>query len=123
MIVVESADNWSEWDDVDTNDETRLRNIGGSDFSDYFLSEVLSDFKILCEDVTFNCHKVILAAGSPVFEAAVNSNMSEAKSGCLKIEDCKPNVTRFILELIYKSQVDIKNLKKDPAFTSEVLAA
>ena len=123
MIVVESADEWSEWDDVDTNDETRLRNIGGSDFSDYFLSEVLSDFKILCEDVTFNCHKIVLAAGSPVFEAAVNSNMLEAKTGCLKIEDCKPNVVKFILESIYKSQVDIKTLKEDPAFTREVLIA
>ena len=29
----------------------------------------------------------------------------------------------FILEFIYKSQVDIKNLKEDPTFTSDVLAA
>ena len=127
MIVLESVDDcdWSEWDDVDNdqeNGDTTLVNIGGQDFSDYFLSEVLSDFKILCEDVTFNCHKVVLAAGSPVFEATVNSNMLEAKSGCLKIEDFKPNVVKFILEFIYKSQMDIKTLK-DPAFAREVLVA
>ena len=105
------------------NSDTTLVKIGGKDFSDYFLSELLSDFKILCEDVSFNCHKIILATGSPVFEAAVNSDMLEAKSGCLKIEDYKPSVVKFILEFIYKSEIDIKNLKEDPVFAMEVLAA
>ena len=119
MMVVESLDNCdgSEWDTVDV-EKTR-----GKDFSDYFLSELLSDFKITCEDVTFNCHKIILANGSPVFEAAINSDMLEAKSGCLEIEDCKPSVVKFILEFIYKSEIDIKNLKEDPVFAMEVLAA
>ena len=128
MMVFDSVDDlgwgWSELEDVDKdNGDTTLVNFGGTDFSGYFLSELLSDFKILCEDVTFSCHKIVLATGSPVFEAAVNSNMLEAKSGCLKIEDCKPNVVKFILEFIYKSQVDIKTLKEDPVFAREVLVA
>ena len=109
MMVIESLDNCdgSEWDAVEGdkakdkgNGDTSLVNTGGKDFSDYFLSELLSDFKITCEDVTFNCHKIILANGSPVFEAAINSDMLEAKSGCLEIEDCKPSVVKFILEFI-----------------------
>ena len=128
MMVVESLDNCdgSEWDAVDRDKrygDTTLVKTGGKDFSDYFLSELFSDFKITCEDVTFNCHKIILANGSPVFEAAINSDMLEAKSGCLEIEDCKPNVVKFILEFIYKSEIDIKNLKEDPVFAMEVLAA
>ena len=53
----------------------------------------------------------------------LQSNMVEARSGIIEIRDMKPNVLKAILDCVYKNRIDTKDLKDDPDFAMELLAA
>ena len=95
----------------------------GTDFSNFLTSGTYSDLQIKCEGLTFSCHRVVVSANSPVFDAMLQNNMVEASSGTIEIRDMKPNVLKAILDCIYKNKIDIKDLKDDPDFVMESLAA
>jgi len=59
------------------------------------------DVIIKCGDQEFYCHKFMLAARSPVFEAMFFSNMAENKSGTVNVEDVDPDVMIEVLQYIY----------------------
>ncbi len=59
--------------------------------------------------VTFNAHKLILAARSPVFAAMFSSHTLESSSNIIEINDLRSETIQSMLEYIYTGKVnDIK---------------
>ena len=94
----------------------------GSDFSHFFLSDFLADLQLKCEEETFHVHKVILAAGSPYFQAMFQNDMTEARSGCIELREIKPNVLKTALKWIYTNKIDVKDFKDDPDFAGNLIS-
>ena len=92
-------------------------------FSHFFTSGTYTDLQIKCKDKTFSCHRVVVAAKVPVFNAMLQNNMVEASSGTIEIRNMKSSVLKAILDCIYKNKIDAKDLKDDPDFAMEILAA
>ncbi|KAL7675130.1 hypothetical protein ACOME3_001399 [Neoechinorhynchus agilis] len=66
-------------------------------------SELLNPFEY--ED-TFNVHKTILAARSPVFKVMLTSSYTtENQSGQVKIEEFSPHTINYFLEFLYAGQL------------------
>jgi hypothetical protein len=63
-----------------------------------------SDFKIVCGDKTFDCHKCILANQSDVLKTMLLSkDWSENQEDTLKIDDFKPDVVEKVnFNIIFK---------------------
>ena len=70
-----------------------------------------SDVKVRVGDQIFNCHKTVLVASSPYFEAMFSSGMREAVSGEITFHDMEPDTIKHIFEYIYteKGVVSDKN--------------
>jgi len=66
---------------------------------------------------------VLVAAKCPVFYAMLQNNMVEASSGTIEDRDMKPTVLKAVLDSIYKNKIDAKDLKDDPDFAGDLLAA
>jgi speckle-type POZ protein len=76
------------------------------DFKRMFENEEHCDLKIHADDgVTLNAHKTILIARSPVFSKMLTSNMKEATTNTVKIEDFDSKTLRELLRFIYCGQV------------------
>lgn len=50
------------------------------DMTNFLTSGNYSDIQLKCKDQTFNCHRVLLAGKSPVFDAMLHIDMVEASS-------------------------------------------
>ena len=74
-----------------------------------------TDFKIVCLDKVFSCHKMFLAQKSKVFERMFETAESvEFREGRVVIEDCHPDDVQTMLEFIYAG-----DLRDDLEFCSE----
>ncbi|KAI8781548.1 kelch-like protein 24 [Biomphalaria glabrata] len=67
-----------------------------------YTSGAHTDTTIIVEEKTFQCHRVILCAISPYFDAMFSSGMKESVSGVVKIEGTDSSVFESILDYIYK---------------------
>jgi speckle-type POZ protein len=74
-----------------------------------------SDMEIRARGVAFPAHKVVLAAGSPVFSAMLQSEgFTEKKTNILKIDDLEPPVVKEMLRFLYTDRVEkMDELAKD----------
>jgi len=73
-----------------------------------------SDVVVNCGGKVFNCHKFILKARSPVFNAMFKTNMKEGKSGEINVDNHDPNVFADMLHFIYTGRIPINDkLSKD----------
>mmetsp|Transcript_22167 Transcript_22167/g.28738 ORF Transcript_22167/g.28738 Transcript_22167/m.28738 type:complete len:350 (+) Transcript_22167:75-1124(+) len=64
-----------------------------------------SDIQIKCGGTVFQCHKVILAAASDVFQSMFShNNMSESQNSLLSIGDMQPTTVAQMLEFIYTGE-------------------
>ena len=114
VVVVEPA----------TSDDDKSCGTEGIDFSDFLTSGTFSDVQIKCENQKFNCHRLLLAAKSPVFKAMLQNNMAEARSGLIEVNDMKPSVLKALLEYIYMNTIKADMYTQDdPTFEVELLAA
>ena len=97
--------------------------VGSKAFSNFLTAGIASDLQIKCEGQSFSCHRLVVAANSPVLAAMLQSNMVEASSGTIEISDMKPSVLQAILEWIYKNRIETKDLKDDFDFAEDLIAA
>lgn len=72
-----------------------------SNYEDMLLSGQNSDVILQVKDKKFNCHRCILSARSPVFNAMFEHDMKEKISGVVIIEDAEPAVFQEFLLYLY----------------------
>ncbi|XP_043468134.1 ankyrin repeat and BTB/POZ domain-containing protein BTBD11-B-like [Leptopilina heterotoma] len=73
---------------------------------DSFLNnEKYSDVTFIVGEETFRGHKMILSAKSPVFDRMLSSEMKEALTNVVVIEDMEPEVFYEVLRYIYTGKV------------------
>lgn len=91
MSTMESPVSWRhQYLDTLSNGLQRLLN-----------NEKFSDTTIMAGNYTFKCHKAVLSAVSPYFEAMFSSGMKESVTGLVKIEGIDYEVFKDILSYIY----------------------
>lgn len=96
MAAIETTTSWrQQYLDAMSNGLERLLN-----------TQNFSDTTIMAGTYTVRCHKAILAAISPYFEAMFTSGMRESVTGVVKIEGIDSAVFKDILSFIY-SGIDI----------------
>lgn len=67
------------------------------DYEPFLNSKILSDITIQVGEKIFQCHKVVLAAKSPVFRVMLMSNMKEALNNFIHIKDIKVEAFHEVL--------------------------
>jgi hypothetical protein len=71
-------------------------------FRKLFEDKVFTDFTIVCSDnKEIDTHRCILATNSPVFNAMLQTQMTESKNGKMKVDDIKGEVMEEILKFMY----------------------
>ena len=65
----------------------------------------LSDFQITIDDKPIPCHKLMLAAHSPVIKGMFRSNMSEVAKHTMTLNHIKPDIMKILLDYMYSGQV------------------
>ena len=70
------------------------------------------DFRISCSDEDIPCHKLFLAAATPVFKAMIETQMMESETGSFKIT-CSPSVGQNLIRFIYTGEMDPSVLEED----------
>ena len=73
---------------------------------DSYINGQFTDCVIVCNGRKFNCHKVILAGRSPVFNAMFTHDMEESRSGRLDIKDLDVDTVGKMLTYIYSDKID-----------------
>jgi len=82
-----------------------------SDFNFLLESGQFSDVTIKCEGVTISCHKVILGARSPVFNAMFIHNMTENQKKEIDILDLDIETVRDMLKYMYAGKIENLNTR------------
>ncbi|KAG5682888.1 hypothetical protein PVAND_012206 [Polypedilum vanderplanki] len=78
-------------------------------FAGFYLKDLLSDIKIISRDeISFPAHRLILSNYSTVFNKMFISDMIEAKSIQIKIEDADGDAIKEFLRFIYLGEVEDK---------------
>ena len=86
-------------------------------FSKLWKKEVLIDFKLICANEAFLCHKIVLASMSDVFEAMFShTDLAEGQKDEAVIKDCSPEVLTKFLEFLYT-----EDLEDNEGFNSKAL--
>ncbi|KAI9791658.1 MAG: hypothetical protein M1835_000209 [Candelina submexicana] len=67
-----------------------------------FLSSKYSDLTLLCQDKTFQVHKVIVCSRSPVIAAACDGKFSEATSGEFRMDEDDPVAVEHMVHYLYQ---------------------
>ena len=80
-----------------------------------FATEEFFDFKFICNGKTIQCHKIVLASQSDVFKTMfLNMDMSEAKSGEVKIDDFTAETIETLVYYLYNQEVkDVSLINTD----------
>ncbi|XP_078158206.1 BTB/POZ and MATH domain-containing protein 1-like [Carex rostrata] len=87
-------------------------------------SSETADVTFCVENRSFTCHRIVLAARSPVFKAMLFGNMAEATQKQIKIADMCPEVFEAMLHFIYTDSVPAcKSEKKSMKFTQHLFVA
>eukprot|EP00092_Neocalanus_flemingeri_P033277 GFUD01036189.1.p1 GENE.GFUD01036189.1~~GFUD01036189.1.p1 ORF type:complete len:367 (-),score=88.61 GFUD01036189.1:75-1175(-) len=64
-----------------------------------------SDVVLKCKGEKFHCHRSILGARSAVFSKMFDSDMKEATSGLVVIDDVEPDILEIMVEFVYTGEV------------------
>ncbi|KAK3700633.1 hypothetical protein RRG08_032433 [Elysia crispata] len=63
---------------------------------------ILTDVVVVVGEAEFSCHRVILAAASEFFKAAITTDMREAREGKITLRDVTADVFSTLLSSIYE---------------------
>ena len=66
-----------------------------------------TDFTIVVEGATLPCHRMVLAAGSPYFDAALSNDMVERQRGTVTLEGVTSCAMRLILDYMYTGRLTV----------------
>ena len=66
-----------------------------------YASRAQADITVCIGDKHIRCHKAVLMAASPYFEAMFNSGMKEAIDGEIRFQDMSASIFEHVLEFIY----------------------
>lgn len=77
-------------------------------FNEMRLRNHLVDCSFKVDDKLYNCHKLILTAASPVFEAMFYGSLAEKQT--VKIADIRPCVFERLLDFIYTGRTDFDDV-------------
>jgi hypothetical protein len=93
--------------------EPDLQRLGSMKFQKlnetlFLNKESSGDLKIICEERTFDCHKLVLSCQSEVFRKMFERRMVEDKTGKVNIDDVKPEVMESMLFFIYHDEIEDK---------------
>ncbi|CAF4140965.1 unnamed protein product [Rotaria magnacalcarata] len=80
---------------------------------EFYQDQILCDVEIICDDQTFLCHKVVLAATIPYFRSMFTLGMLEADKRRIEIQDINRNSLKTIIEFAYtaKAIITIDNVQ------------
>lgn len=92
-----------------------------NDFSKLFFNDKMKDCELhMKSGKILRCHKIILAARSPVFEAMFADDMEEARTGIVKIEDFNSKTMRQLLRFAYCLEVaDLEEIAHDLMYAAD----
>eukprot|EP00928_Gymnodinium_smaydae_P043609 TRINITY_DN29181_c0_g1_i1.p1 TRINITY_DN29181_c0_g1~~TRINITY_DN29181_c0_g1_i1.p1 ORF type:complete len:390 (-),score=65.36 TRINITY_DN29181_c0_g1_i1:358-1377(-) len=79
-----------------------------------------TDCTVVCGGESTECHRAVLAAGSAVFNAMLQTGMKEGSEQKIEIKDASPQVVEAFLRFMYTG--DLKVSPSDKAQLAEVLA-
>ncbi|CAF0724285.1 unnamed protein product [Rotaria sordida] len=80
---------------------------------EFYQDQILCDVEIVCDNQTFLCHKVVLAATVPYFRSMFTLGMLEADKRRIEIQDINRNSLKTIIEFAYtaKAIITIDNVQ------------
>lgn len=78
----------------------------GRRYYDLLRSQKYVDCSFKVDQLHIKCHKLILSAASPVFEAMFYGPMSEKQ--CVEILDISPETFRLMIEYIYTNEINFE---------------
>ncbi|XP_058176953.1 kelch-like protein 41a [Anopheles ziemanni] len=81
----------------------------GHRFNELRKNKHLVDCSFRVGDMIFHCHKLILAAASPVFETMFYGSLAEKQT--VRIEDIKPSVFERLMDYIYAGIIDFEEFQ------------
>ncbi|XP_029475707.1 kelch-like protein 3 isoform X2 [Rhinatrema bivittatum] len=70
-----------------------------------YQAQVLCDASLVVGGRCFPCHRVVMAAVSPYFQAMFSSPLKESRDGEVQLQDVSPSVIQDVLTYIYTGQV------------------
>jgi len=82
-----------------------------TDFNFLLESGQFSDVMIKCEGTELACHKIILGARSPVFNAMFIHNMTENQKKEIEIEDLEIETVQDMLKYMYAGKIENLNTR------------
>ena len=69
--------------------------------------ETFTDFKLKTGDKVMQCHRLVIAAISPVLKAMLKSQMREATEKQIKLDNISPRVLNILLNYMYCGEARI----------------
>jgi len=98
---------------VEEKEEMVMSEAVGLDLYSSFQQQEFTDFEIVCEDKNLQCHKVVLAARSPVFRAMLLNNMEESTRARVEPKEFNSQTMSMLLKFLYTGAVEQELLDKN----------
>jgi len=98
---------------VEEKEEATLSEAVGLDLYSSFQQQEFTDFEIVCEDRNLHCHKVVLAARSPVFRAMLLNDMEESSRARVEPKEFNSSTMTMLLKFLYTGAIEQELLDKN----------
>ncbi|XP_044068214.1 kelch repeat and BTB domain-containing protein 12-like isoform X3 [Siniperca chuatsi] len=72
-------------------------------------AEELTDVVLLAEGIPFSCHKVVLSAFSPYFQAMFTCGLKETRGGEVPLRDTPAQSLELLLDYMYRAELPLSN--------------
>ncbi|KAM7404833.1 hypothetical protein PAMP_012144 [Pampus punctatissimus] len=72
-------------------------------------AEELTDVVLLAEGIPFSCHKVVLSAFSPYFQAMFTCGLKETRGGEIPLRDTPAQSLELLLDYMYRAELPLSN--------------
>jgi len=98
---------------VEEKEEVVMSEAVGLDLYSSFQQQEFTDFEIVCEDKNLQCHKVVLAARSPVFRAMLLNDMEESTRARVEPKEFNSQTMSMLLKFLYTGAIEQELLDKN----------